>query len=111
MNIDIIFIINVQELLPNVRIANESRELVLNCCSEFIHYIATRANEVCNQHHKKTINAEHILTGKQQRISSSCFVTHLFRVDSDRQCLVGVKHYRDNQVHWYSYNCFGFQIE
>ncbi|OQR75159.1 protein Dr1-like [Tropilaelaps mercedesae] len=51
-----------KELLPNVRIANESRELVLNCCSEFIHHIATHANEVCNQHHKKTINAEHILT-------------------------------------------------
>lgn len=57
------FVALLQELLPNVRIANESRELVLNCCSEFIHYIATQANEICNQHHKKTINAEHILTG------------------------------------------------
>ncbi|XP_022656268.1 protein Dr1-like [Varroa jacobsoni] len=55
-----------KELLPNVRIANESRELVLNCCSEFIHYIATQANEICNQHHKKTINAEHILTALEK---------------------------------------------
>lgn len=41
--------------------ANESRELILNCCTEFIHLISSEANEVCNLRNKKTINAEHVL--------------------------------------------------
>ena len=62
-----------KELLPSVRIANESRELVLMCCTEFIHHIATQANTICNQNQKKTINAEHILTGEcyDQRLARS----------------------------------------
>lgn len=41
--------------------ANESRELILNCCTEFIHLISSEANDVCNKRNKKTINAEHVL--------------------------------------------------
>lgn len=51
----------IKELVPNLRVANESRELLLNCCTEFIHLISSEANEVCNQKSKKTINAEHVL--------------------------------------------------
>uniref|UniRef100_A0A1B6FUA8 Protein Dr1 n=2 Tax=Proconiini TaxID=565685 RepID=A0A1B6FUA8_9HEMI len=51
----------IKELLPNIRVANESRELILNCCTEFIHLISSEANEICNQQQKRTINAEHIL--------------------------------------------------
>uniref|UniRef100_U5EXT9 Protein Dr1 n=1 Tax=Corethrella appendiculata TaxID=1370023 RepID=U5EXT9_9DIPT len=51
----------IKELIPNLRVANESRELLLNCCTEFIHLISSEANEVCNQKNKKTINAEHVL--------------------------------------------------
>lgn len=51
----------IKELVPTVRVANESRELILNCCTEFIHLISSEANEVCNQKNKKTINAEHVL--------------------------------------------------
>lgn len=51
----------IKELVPSVRVANESRELLLNCCSEFIHLLSSEANEVCNLRNKKTINAEHIL--------------------------------------------------
>lgn len=47
--------------VPSVRVANESRELILNCCTEFIHLISSEANEVCNNRNKKTINAEHVL--------------------------------------------------
>ena len=53
----------IKEVLPSVRVANESRELILNCCTEFIHLIASEANEICNQNKKKTINAEHVLKG------------------------------------------------
>ncbi|KAK7086195.1 Down-regulator of transcription 1 [Halocaridina rubra] len=51
----------IKEILPNVRVANEARELILNCCTEFIHLLSSEANEICNQQQKKTINAEHIL--------------------------------------------------
>lgn len=51
----------IKEIVPSVRVANESRELLLNCCSEFIHLLSSEANEVCNLRNKKTINAEHVL--------------------------------------------------
>lgn len=53
----------IKEIVPSVRVANESRELILNCCTEFIHLISSEANEICNQKNKKTISAEHILEG------------------------------------------------
>lgn len=54
----------IKEILPNIRVANESRELILNCCTEFIHLLSSEANDICNQQQKKTINAEHVLLGK-----------------------------------------------
>lgn len=53
----------IKELVPTVRVANEARELILNCCTEFIHLLSSEANDICNQHNKKTINAEHVLQG------------------------------------------------
>lgn len=47
--------------VPTIRVANESRELILTCCTEFIHLISSEANVVCNERNKKTINAEHVL--------------------------------------------------
>ena len=51
----------IKELLPNIRVANEARELVLNCCSEFIHLVSSESNDICNNQQKKTISAEHVL--------------------------------------------------
>ena len=53
----------IKELCPNIRVANEAREMVLNCCTEFIHLLSSEANEMCNNQQKKTINAEHVLMG------------------------------------------------
>ncbi|XP_075227060.1 negative cofactor 2beta isoform X1 [Lycorma delicatula] len=50
----------IKEILPQVRVANEARDLVLTCCTEFIHLVSSEANDICNQQMKKTINAEHI---------------------------------------------------
>ncbi|KAF7987738.1 hypothetical protein HCN44_003601 [Aphidius gifuensis] len=52
----------IKELLPNTRVANESRELIMNCCTEFIHLLASEANDICNLRQKKTINAEHVVS-------------------------------------------------
>lgn len=54
----------IKEILPNIRVANESRELILNCCTEFIHLLSSEANDICNSQQKKTINSEHVLLGK-----------------------------------------------
>ncbi|KAK6195858.1 protein Dr1 [Patella vulgata] len=51
----------IKELTPSIRVANDARELILNCCTEFIHLVSSEANEVCNKQHKKTISAEHVL--------------------------------------------------
>lgn len=52
--------------VPNLRVANESRELIMNCCTEFIHLISSEANEICKQNNKKTINAEHVLAALEK---------------------------------------------
>jgi histone H3/H4 len=51
----------IKELLPDIRVANDSRELILQCCSEFIHCITSEANNICEKQQKKTMSAEHIL--------------------------------------------------
>lgn len=51
----------IKELIPNIRVANDSRELILNCCTEFIHLVSSEANEICNKQTKKTISPEHVL--------------------------------------------------
>uniref|UniRef100_A0A8C5KMB8 Protein Dr1 n=1 Tax=Jaculus jaculus TaxID=51337 RepID=A0A8C5KMB8_JACJA len=51
--------------LPNVQVAKDARELVVNCCMEFIHLISSKANEICNKSEKKTISPEHVLQGNQ----------------------------------------------
>ncbi|KAJ3599602.1 hypothetical protein NHX12_033558 [Muraenolepis orangiensis] len=51
----------IKETLPNVRVANDARELVVNCCTEFIHLVSSEANEICNKSEKKTISPEHVI--------------------------------------------------
>lgn len=51
----------IKEIVPDVRVANDSRELILQCCSEFIHRITSEANGICEGQAKKTMSAEHVL--------------------------------------------------
>ncbi|PWA02744.1 hypothetical protein BB558_001118 [Smittium angustum] len=51
------------EMLPeDITCAKETRDLLIDCCNEFIHLVASEANEVCEKEAKKTIAAEHVLT-------------------------------------------------
>lgn len=61
----------IKETLPNVRVANDARELVVNCCTEFIHLISSEANEICNKSDKKTISPEHVINGKSLSVCQS----------------------------------------
>lgn len=51
----------IKETLPQVRVSNETRELIIQCCNEFIHLVSSEANEICNKNAKKTIMPEHVL--------------------------------------------------
>ena len=53
----------IKQLIPNIRVANDARELIQNCCTEFIHLVATEANDLCVMQQKKTISPENILEG------------------------------------------------
>lgn len=54
----------IKETLPDLRVANEVRDLLLQCCTEFIHLISTEANEICKSQQKKTMNTEHVILGE-----------------------------------------------
>ncbi|CAO3598577.1 unnamed protein product [Absidia cylindrospora] len=45
----------------NVVCAKDTRNLLINCCVEFIHLIASESNEICEKETKKTIAGEHVL--------------------------------------------------
>ena len=59
----------IKEVMPNIRVANEARELILQCSTEFIHLLSSEANEICDKQQKKTISPEHVLQGIWIRIS------------------------------------------
>ena len=63
----------IKEIIPNVRVANDARELILSCCTEFIHLVSSEANDICNKQFKKTISPEHVLAGKQGCGNSKIF--------------------------------------
>ncbi|KAA0195540.1 hypothetical protein HAZT_HAZT003272 [Hyalella azteca] len=58
----------IREICPNVRVGFDTRELLLQCCSEFIHVISSEANQACSEEQKKTITAEHIFKGRSTGI-------------------------------------------
>ncbi|KAJ7507563.1 histone-fold-containing protein [Mycena galericulata] len=67
----------ITELLPNdVVCAKETRDLVIECCVEFIHLISSEANEICEQESKKTIAPEHII-GALKRLGFDSFTTEV----------------------------------
>jgi len=52
----------IKDTVPSFRVANDARDLITNCCTEFIRLIATEANEICEKDQKKTISPEHVLS-------------------------------------------------
>uniref|UniRef100_H3B7Y4 Protein Dr1 n=2 Tax=Latimeria chalumnae TaxID=7897 RepID=H3B7Y4_LATCH len=62
----------IKEILPSMRVANDARELVVNCCTEFIHLISSEANEICHRSDKKTINPEHVMQALESLGFGSC---------------------------------------
>ncbi|XP_007884255.2 protein Dr1 [Callorhinchus milii] len=73
----------IKEILPSVRVANDAREMVVSCCTEFIHLIASEANEICNKSDKKTVSPQHIM----QALESLGFGSYITEVkEVVREC-------------------------
>ncbi|EGC29012.1 hypothetical protein DICPUDRAFT_159469 [Dictyostelium purpureum] len=52
----------IKEILPQeVKCSNETRDLILECCVEFIHLISSEANDICGKDNKRTIAPEHVI--------------------------------------------------
>uniref|UniRef100_A0A804KEH6 Transcription factor CBF/NF-Y/archaeal histone domain-containing protein n=1 Tax=Musa acuminata subsp. malaccensis TaxID=214687 RepID=A0A804KEH6_MUSAM len=52
----------IKEMLPpDVRVARDTQDLLVECCVEFINLVSSESNEVCNREDKKTIAPEHVL--------------------------------------------------
>lgn len=50
----------------DVRLTMDTRELVAECCSEFVQLLSSEANEICERDSKKTITPEHVLRALQE---------------------------------------------
>ncbi|KAI0069037.1 histone-fold-containing protein [Artomyces pyxidatus] len=75
----------ITELLPaDVTCAKETRDLVIECCVEFIHLISSEANEICEQDSKKTIAPEHII-GALRRLGFESFTEEVEEVLKDHK--------------------------
>ncbi|KAL6182950.1 hypothetical protein ACLB2K_044361 [Fragaria x ananassa] len=56
----------IKEMLPpDVRVARDAQDLLIECCVEFINLISSESNEVCSREEKRTIAPEHVLKALQ----------------------------------------------
>ncbi|XP_064384863.1 protein Dr1-like isoform X2 [Halichondria panicea] len=51
----------IKEIVPNIRVSTDARDLLLNCCTEFIHLIASEASDISEKQAKKVISPEHVV--------------------------------------------------
>ncbi|CAE6115990.1 unnamed protein product [Arabidopsis arenosa] len=56
----------IKEMLPpDVRVARDAQDLLIECCVEFINLVSSESNDVCNKEDKRTIAPEHVLKALQ----------------------------------------------
>ncbi|KAI9117682.1 hypothetical protein K1719_011848 [Acacia pycnantha] len=56
----------IKEMLPpDVRVARDAQDLLIECCVEFINLVSSESNEVCNREDRRTIAPEHVLKALQ----------------------------------------------
>ncbi|KAI8137295.1 histone-fold-containing protein [Fennellomyces sp. T-0311] len=52
----------IHEMMPmDIVCAKDTRDLLIDSCVEFIHLIASEANDICERENKKTIAGEHVV--------------------------------------------------
>lgn len=53
----------IKDVIPDMRIANESRELLNACCVEFVRHVSREAQRISAHDQRKTIYHEHVQKG------------------------------------------------
>ncbi|KAG2387326.1 hypothetical protein C9374_001658 [Naegleria lovaniensis] len=55
-----------EHLGDSIRCATDTRDLIVECCVEFVQMIAAEANTICEQQERKTIAGEHVIEALQK---------------------------------------------
>lgn len=50
----------------DVRVSGDSIDLLVACCTEFVHLVSSQANEVSEKEKRTTVNPEHIITALEE---------------------------------------------
>ncbi|KAI9032257.1 TATA binding protein-associated phosphoprotein [Hyaloraphidium curvatum] len=75
----------IQEMLPpNITCTKETRDMLIECCTEFVHLLTMQANSVCDKEQKKTITGDHIMTALEE-LGFGEYVPELQEVYADHQ--------------------------
>lgn len=53
----------IKDVIPEMRVANESRELLNACCVEFVRHVSREAQRISADDQRKTIYHEHVQKG------------------------------------------------
>jgi len=53
-------------MLEDMRVAGDTVEMLVNCCTEFVQLISSEANEVATREKKNTIQPEHVMTALKE---------------------------------------------
>ncbi|KAJ3040622.1 negative cofactor 2 transcription regulator complex subunit ncb2 [Rhizophlyctis rosea] len=73
----------IQEMMPpDLQCAKETRDVLADCCVEFIHLLSSEANEVCEKEAKKTIAGDHVIEALKQ-LGFESFVAEVQEVYDD----------------------------
>lgn len=66
----------IKDVIPDMRIANESRELLNACCVEFVKHVSREAQRISAHDQRKTIYHEHVQKGRRLfRFETMCNIT------------------------------------
>ncbi|SCV72016.1 BQ2448_4710 [Microbotryum intermedium] len=83
-----------QELLPpGYSVAKDAKDLIADCCKEFVLSIASEANEICEKDSKKTLAPDHVIKALEalgfedmvQHVSDQLKETKLLAKDERQQ--------------------------
>ncbi|ORX40078.1 histone-fold-containing protein [Kockovaella imperatae] len=61
-----VFKLITEMLPPDMSCSKEAKEIIVECCVEWVKLISTQANTVCEESTKKTISPEHVTEALKQ---------------------------------------------
>lgn len=51
------------DMMPDdVSCTQDAKDILMDCCVEFIHLLSSEANEICEKENRKTIGPEHVIS-------------------------------------------------